>query len=54
MTQVLIDKKKFTKVSIETEFEIIVCEFIPSKLVYWQNKKKRRPNRVANILCLKV
>jgi hypothetical protein len=28
-------KKKFTIVFIETESEIIVCEFIPSKLVYW-------------------
>ncbi len=28
-------KKKFTIVFIETDVEIIVCEFIPSKLVYW-------------------
>jgi hypothetical protein len=28
-------KKKFTIVFIETALEIIVCEFIPSKLVYW-------------------
>jgi hypothetical protein len=28
-------KKKFTIVFIETDLEIIVCEFLPSKLVYW-------------------
>jgi hypothetical protein len=28
-------KKKFTVVFIETITEVIVCEFIPSKLVYW-------------------
>ena len=28
-------KKKFTIVFIETDIEIIVCEFLPSKLVYW-------------------
>ena len=28
-------KKKFTIVFIETLPEIIVCEFIPSKLIYW-------------------
>ena len=27
--------KKFTLVFIETNSEIIVCEFIPSKLIYW-------------------
>ena len=27
--------KKFTVVFIETNSEIIVCEFIPSKLIYW-------------------
>ncbi len=28
-------QKKFTIVFIETDIEIIVCEFLPSKLVYW-------------------
>ena len=28
-------KKKFTIVFIENELEIIICEFIPSKLIYW-------------------
>jgi hypothetical protein len=28
-------KKKFTIVFIETDLEIIICDFIPSKLVYW-------------------
>jgi len=28
-------KKKYTIVFIETEKEITVCEFIPSKLIYW-------------------
>ncbi len=28
-------KKKFTVVFIENEFEIIICEFIPSKLIHW-------------------
>jgi hypothetical protein len=28
-------KKKYTIVFIESETELIICEFIPSKLVYW-------------------
>lgn len=28
-------KKKYTVVFIETEEEIIICEFISSKLIYW-------------------
>lgn len=28
-------RKKYTIVFIETENEIIVCEFISSKLIYW-------------------
>ena len=28
-------KKKYTVVFIESESELIICEFIPSKLVYW-------------------
>ncbi len=28
-------KKKFTIIFIETEMEIIVCEFVASKLIYW-------------------
>jgi hypothetical protein len=28
-------KKKFTIVFIETELEIIICEFISTKLVHW-------------------
>ena len=28
-------KKKYTIVFIETESEIIICEFISSKLIYW-------------------
>jgi len=28
-------KKKYTIVFIETETEIIICEFISSKLIYW-------------------
>jgi len=28
-------KKKYTVVFIETEDEIIICEFISSKLIYW-------------------
>lgn len=28
-------KKRFTIVFIETNSEIIVCEFVPSKLIYW-------------------
>lgn len=27
--------KKFTIVFIETNTEIIICEFLPSKLIYW-------------------
>lgn len=27
--------KKYTIVFIESSIEIIVCEFIPSKLIYW-------------------
>ncbi len=28
-------KKKYTIVFIETDIEIIICEFISSKLLYW-------------------
>ena len=28
-------KKKYTIVFIETDTEIIICEFISSKLIYW-------------------
>ena len=28
-------KKKYTVVFIETESEIIICEFISSKLIFW-------------------
>lgn len=28
-------KKKYTIVFIETEHNLIICEFIPSKLIYW-------------------
>lgn len=28
-------KKKYTVVFIETDTEIIICEFISSKLIYW-------------------
>lgn len=28
-------KKKFTVVFIETETELIICEFLPSKLIHW-------------------
>lgn len=28
-------RKKYTIVFIESEEEIIICEFIPSKLIYW-------------------
>jgi hypothetical protein len=28
-------KKKYTIVFIETATELIICEFIPSKLIYW-------------------
>ncbi len=28
-------KKKYTIVFIETEQELIICEFISSKLIYW-------------------
>jgi len=28
-------KKKYTIVLIETEQELIICEFISSKLIYW-------------------
>ncbi len=28
-------KKKYTLVFIESESEIIICEFLPSKLIYW-------------------
>ncbi len=28
-------RKKYTIVFIELEDEIIICEFIPSKLIYW-------------------
>jgi hypothetical protein len=28
-------KKKYTVVFIESETELIICEFIPSKLIYW-------------------
>ena len=28
-------KKKYTIVFIETETELIICEFISSKLIYW-------------------
>jgi len=28
-------KKKYTIVFIELDAEIIVCEFIPSKVIYW-------------------
>ncbi len=28
-------KKKFTIIFIETEKELIVCEFVASKLIYW-------------------
>ncbi len=28
-------KKKYTVVFIETKTEIIICEFISSKLIYW-------------------
>jgi hypothetical protein len=28
-------KRKYTIVFIENEKEIIICEFIPSKLIYW-------------------
>ncbi len=29
------NKKKYTIVFIESEAEIIICEFISSKLIYW-------------------
>ncbi|TAN16312.1 MAG: hypothetical protein EPN37_08485 [Chitinophagaceae bacterium] len=28
-------KKKYTIVFIETETELIICEFVASKLIYW-------------------
>lgn len=28
-------KKKYTIVLIELDTEIIICEFIPSKMIYW-------------------
>ena len=28
-------RKKYTVVFIETDYEIIICEFISSKLIYW-------------------
>lgn len=28
-------KKKYTVVFIESATELIICEFIPSKLIYW-------------------
>jgi len=28
-------KKKYTVVFIESEHELIICEFIPSKLIHW-------------------
>ena len=28
-------KRKYTVVFIETELELIICEFISSKLIYW-------------------
>ncbi len=28
-------KKKYTIVFIESETEIIICEFLPSKLIHW-------------------
>jgi len=28
-------KKKYTVVFIESDSELIICEFIPSKLIYW-------------------
>ena len=28
-------KKKYTIVFIETDLELIICEFISSKLIYW-------------------
>lgn len=28
-------KKKYTIVFIESDTELIICEFIPSKLIYW-------------------
>lgn len=28
-------KKKYTIVFIETDAELIICEFIPSKLIHW-------------------
>jgi len=28
-------KKKYTVVFIETEDEIVICEFLPSKIIHW-------------------
>jgi len=28
-------KKKYTIVFIEADTEIVICEFLPSKLIYW-------------------
>ena len=28
-------RRKYTVIFIETKKEIIICEFIPSKLIYW-------------------
>jgi hypothetical protein len=28
-------KKKYTAVFLETDVELIICEFIPSRLVHW-------------------
>jgi len=28
-------KKKYTVVFLESDFELIICEFVSSKLIYW-------------------